>query len=44
MGSDEKKWSEILREDRQLVDAEKICVYCGAAEHLAWDHIVPRDQ
>jgi hypothetical protein len=27
--NDEKKWSDILREDKQLVDAEKECIYCG---------------
>jgi len=40
--NDEKKWSEILREDRQLVEAEKKCVYCGGTEDLQWEHIVPR--
>jgi len=39
---DEKKWSDILREDKQLVDAEKKCVYCGATENLQWEHIVPK--
>jgi len=38
--SDEKRWSEILREDRQLVEAEKRCVYCGTTEDLSWEHIV----
>jgi hypothetical protein len=39
---DEKKWSEILREDRQLVEADKRCVYCGGADELHWEHIVPK--
>ena len=39
---DEKKWSEILREDKQLVEAEKRCAYCGSEEGLQWEHIVPR--
>ena len=39
---DEKKWSEILREDRQLVEAERRCVYCGAENELQWEHIVPK--
>jgi 5-methylcytosine-specific restriction endonuclease McrA len=39
---DEMKWSEILREDKQLVEAEKKCVYCGSTEDLQWEHIVPR--
>jgi 5-methylcytosine-specific restriction endonuclease McrA len=40
--NDEKKWSEILREDKQLVEAEKKCVYCGATSDLQWEHIVPK--
>lgn len=39
---DEKKWSEILREDRQLVEGEKKCAYCGATDNLQWEHIVPK--
>lgn len=39
---DEMKWSAILREDKQLVEAEKKCVYCGATKDLQWEHIVPR--
>jgi len=39
---DEMKWSAILREDKQLVEAEKKCAYCGSAEALQWEHIVPR--
>ena len=39
---DEMKWSEILREDKQLVEAEKKCVYCGSTEDLQWEHIVPK--
>jgi ribosomal protein S27AE len=37
-----KQWSEITREDRQFVEAEKRCVYCGAENDLHWEHIVPR--
>jgi 5-methylcytosine-specific restriction endonuclease McrA len=37
-----KSWSEITREDRQLVEAEKKCVYCGAIEDIHWEHIVPK--
>lgn len=36
----EKKWSEILREDIQ-VDMSR-CAYCGAAEALTLEHIVPK--
>ena len=39
---DEKKWSEILREDKQLVEAEKKCVYCRSDRDLQWEHIVPK--
>ena len=40
--NNEKKWSDILREDKQLVNAEKECIYCGSREDLSWEHIVPR--
>ena len=40
--NDEKKWSDILREDKQLVEADKECVYCGVKEKLSWEHIVPK--
>lgn len=37
-----KSWSEITREDWQLVDSEKKCIYCGAESDLQKEHIVPR--
>jgi hypothetical protein len=37
-----KSWSEIMREDKQFVEAEKRCVYCGAENDLQWEHIVPK--
>jgi len=37
-----KSWSEITREDWQLVEAEKRCAYCGSTEELVKEHIVPR--
>ena len=37
-----KSWSEITREDRQFVQVEKRCIYCGAEDDLHWEHIVPR--
>jgi hypothetical protein len=36
-----KTWSDIEREDWQLVESDKECAYCGAAENLAREHIVP---
>ncbi len=42
LASGKISWSDILREDKQLVEADKVCVYCGAAENLSWEHIVPR--
>ena len=29
-----KSWSEITREDKQFVEAEKRCVYCVAEDNL----------
>ncbi len=40
--NDEKKWSDILREDKQLVEGDKVCAYCGSSENLQWEHIVPK--
>lgn len=40
--NDETKWSDILREEKQFVEADKKCVYCGATENLQWEHIVPK--
>jgi len=40
--SGEKTWSEITREDRQLVESEKKCAYCGASDDLSWEHLVPQ--
>lgn len=37
-----KSWSEITREDWQLVESEKECIYCGAEHDLHREHIVPR--
>ncbi|MBI1977494.1 MAG: HNH endonuclease [Candidatus Omnitrophica bacterium] len=38
----EKSWSEITREDWQLVEAEKKCIYCGSTQNLHKEHIVPK--
>jgi hypothetical protein len=40
--SGRKNWSDILREDKQLMEAPRHCIFCGAAENLVWEHIVPR--
>jgi 5-methylcytosine-specific restriction endonuclease McrA len=37
-----KSWSEITREDWQLVDSENKCIYCGVESDLQREHIVPR--
>lgn len=40
--SGEKSWSDITREDWQLVEAERACGYCGATENLHKEHLVPK--
>jgi hypothetical protein len=40
--NDEKKWSNILREDKQFAEMDKKCAYCGKTDDLQWEHIVPR--
>jgi hypothetical protein len=37
-----KLWSDIIREDWQLVESEKQCIYCGSIENLHKEHIVPK--
>jgi len=37
-----KQWSEIPREDWQLVEAEKKCAYCDNTENIVKEHIVPK--
>src|SRR4030042_6440276 len=40
--SGRKQWSDITREDWQLVESEKQCVYCGTIDNLSREHIVPK--
>lgn len=40
--SGQKSWSEITREDKQLVQSENRCAYCGSDTDLNWEHLVPR--
>ena len=40
--SGEISWSDILREDLQFVESEKICVFCGSSDDLTKEHIVPK--
>jgi len=35
-------WSDITREDWQLVESGKACAYCNAQEGLSREHLVPR--
>lgn len=37
-----KSWSEITREDWQLVEADKRCGYCSVNDGLHREHIVPK--
>ena len=37
-----KQWSDITREDKQFVQTEKACIYCGSLDNLQWEHIVPK--
>jgi len=39
--SGRKQWSDIAREDWQLVDADRRCLYCGSTADLAREHLVP---
>jgi hypothetical protein len=36
-----KQWSDIMREDWQLVAADQACAYCGTTDSLSHEHIVP---
>jgi hypothetical protein len=37
-----KQWSDITREDKQFIQTEKRCLYCGSSDNLQWEHIVPK--
>jgi hypothetical protein len=37
-----KQWSDITREDKQFIQTDKVCLYCGSADDLQWEHIVPK--
>jgi hypothetical protein len=39
-----KSWSDIIREDRQLMDSDSYaCAYCGREDGIVeWEHIVPK--
>ena len=37
-----KSWSDITREDWQLMEGGKVCAYCGITEDLHREHIVPK--
>jgi hypothetical protein len=40
--SGRKQWSDISREDWQLVESEKKCIYCGSPSDISREHLVPR--
>lgn len=40
--SNQMKPSDILRENKKLFETGKVCAYCGAADNLEWEHIIPR--
>src|SRR4030042_1575856 len=40
--SGKKQWSDIAREDWQLVESEKRCVYCGSTANLSREHLVAK--
>lgn len=41
LSSGKKTWSDIEREDWQLVESDRDCAYCGETTVLAREHIVP---
>lgn len=40
--SGRKQWSDISREDWQLVESERECIYCGSPSEISREHLVPR--
>ena len=36
--------SDILKENKMLVEGECCCAYCGAKESLHWEHIIPKSR
>jgi hypothetical protein len=42
LSSGKKTWSNIEREDWQLVESDKECAYCGRTVDFAREHIVPQ--
>ncbi|MGD0273330.1 MAG: HNH endonuclease [Gaiellaceae bacterium] len=41
LDSGEMKWSSSVRDHIREMEKERACVYCGSAEALSMDHIVP---
>jgi 5-methylcytosine-specific restriction endonuclease McrA len=39
--SGEKNMSTLLRQNKQMLDMEKKCVYCGSDDNIQLDHIIP---
>ncbi len=36
--------SDILRENKKLVEAANTCAYCGEEGNMQWEHIVPKSR
>jgi hypothetical protein len=42
--SGEMKWSSTMRDHQKELDKGAVCVYCGAADHITTDHIIPQSR
>lgn len=36
--------STILRENKLLVESERLCAYCDGSDDLQWEHIIPKSR
>jgi CRISPR/Cas system Type II protein with McrA/HNH and RuvC-like nuclease domain len=42
--SGQMSMSSILRENKLLVQSDRVCTYCGSLDNLQWEHIIPRSR